>query len=82
MHDATDTHECVFCGKFATEDDAIPTFYDGPEKDATEYCDATQCVCNNCVDMHLDFNEETDDWQLKENRIVPECARPLVSLQE
>jgi len=71
-----DAFECVFCGKWTTEYDAIPSFYEGNGKHATEYCDNTQCVCHPCSEKHLNFNEAFGDYQLKENCIRPEQARP------
>ncbi len=76
--DLIDIYECVFCRKWVTPPDSIPSFCDGEGEgdNVIEYCDGTQCVCHDCVEMHLDFNRKFDDFQLKPNRIVPECARP------
>jgi len=76
MDDVIDARECVFCGKWATEFDAIEFFlFRGGEQDV-EYCDDEQCVCNDCVETHLDWNEMEEMYELLDSRTVPKCARP------
>ena len=71
MMNPVEMHKCVFCGKTHHVSNCIPTFW----AEEIEYFGP---VCLTCADMHLTQNPKyLEEYDLKENRIVPQKARKM-----